>query len=119
LATQTRLLDDLDRTSDGVRTHRFGIDAQTWEIDLSPDNLAALHTALAPFINAGRRATTKTTAKRGRTGGSSVDEETRREIRAWWADNHTTAGLPVPNGGTGRIPEAVVTAYHASRTPRP
>jgi hypothetical protein len=49
------LVDDLDHSTDGVTTHRFGLDNVLWEIDLSEPNLDGLRQALRPFIGAARR----------------------------------------------------------------
>jgi len=50
-----RFIDDLDG-SEASGTIDFGLDGRTYEIDLSEENAAKLRDALAPFIDAGRKA---------------------------------------------------------------
>ena len=52
---QTLLIDDLDG-GEAESTVRFGLDGAEYEIDLSAEHADALHRALAPYVNAGRRA---------------------------------------------------------------
>jgi hypothetical protein len=58
------VVDDLDASTDGVRTHRFALDGVEYEIDLSDANRQRLHAALAAFITAGRRLPKRTAAAR-------------------------------------------------------
>lgn len=52
----TQLVDDLDGLviHEGGRTISFGLEGKSFEIDLSPANVDALHAALAPFVEAAR-----------------------------------------------------------------
>jgi len=74
MATRTvsTVFDDLDGSTDGVRTYRFGLEDLTYEIDLSTDNLGRLRAALAPFITAGRRLPKTTTAKPRRSAAKTA-----------------------------------------------
>jgi hypothetical protein len=111
MAIQTRLIDDIDGTADGVRTHTFAFDGVTYNIDLSEDNLERMRTAFAPYIAAGRRAAAKsavgkpTTSKPAKTSGP--DNAT---IRAWWNTAWQEQQLPAPNSH-GRIPATIADAY--------
>lgn len=51
---QTFLIDGLDG-SEAERTVRFGLDGAHYEIDLSTAHAQALSTALARYIDAGRK----------------------------------------------------------------
>jgi hypothetical protein len=107
MAIQTRLIDDLDASTDGIASYRFGLEGADYTIDLSPANVDTLRGVLAPFIAAGRRVTTPPAArpKPAKTSGVS-----HAVIRAWWTGNADRLGLPTPNAH-GRIPAAVETAY--------
>lgn len=55
--TVTILSDDLDgKESADIETVAFGFDGATYEIDLSKKNRAAMEKALAPYLNAARKA---------------------------------------------------------------
>ena len=56
MAKKVIIVDDIDGTEgDGIVTHRFSLDSDFYEIDLCPQNLLSLRTALEPFVSAGRR----------------------------------------------------------------
>ena len=56
MAEKIIIVDDIDGTEgDGIVTHRFSLDSDSYEIDLCPQNLLSLRTALEPFVSAGRR----------------------------------------------------------------
>jgi len=63
---QTFFIDDLDG-SEAEGTVLFGLDGTQYEIDLSTDHAKELRTALARYIDAGRRVT-GTTRRAGQTG---------------------------------------------------
>lgn len=94
------LADDIDG-GEASETVAFGLDGKTYEIDLSPDNASRLRTALAPYVQAGR--------KRTRTGKAfhhtSVAPDPRA-VRAWAESN----GMQVP--ARGRIPKKVYDAFN-------
>jgi nucleoid-associated protein Lsr2 len=102
-----QLIDDLDG---GVATETvsFGIDGSNYEIDLSQKNAAKLRDALANYVAAARRGrggTRTGTRRSGRPARS--DREQTQAIREWARKN----GHKV--GEKGRIPAAVLEAYHA------
>jgi hypothetical protein len=111
MATETRLLDDLDGSADQVATYGFALEGITYEIDLNPDNLARMRSALDPFINAGRRTTTSSAGHRAKQGRKTPTGPANAVIRAWWTTNWQQASLPEPNSH-GRIPALVADAYH-------
>jgi hypothetical protein len=122
MGTKTVRFDDLDQTehSDAapVTTHSIELDGTTYEIDLTDTNFGGLSTALAPYVEAARKATSAPARSVGRprtvTAGSAApvravtraDREQNAAIRAW-ATNH---GYPVSD--RGRIPLGVLDAYN-------
>lgn len=103
---QVLLIDDLDG-GEAEETVSFGIDGSAYEIDLSSDNAAKLRSALAPFVEAARRAPTKRNNSRGKQRGASGRDRSA-EIRAW----AKAAGKQVSD--RGRIPQAIVDEYLAT-----
>src|SRR6266702_4054989 len=85
---QTFFIDDLDG-SEAEGTVLFGLDETQYEIDLSTGHAKELRTALARYIEAGRRG----------NGISNTD------VRAW----AKTQGLDVKE--RGRIPADVIAQY--------
>lgn len=75
--TTIRLVDDLDG-SDGVETVTFGLDGRAYEIDLNEDNATLLRDALAEYVGAGRRVSTRGAGQR--SSGKVVDQS---EARKW------------------------------------
>ena len=106
------LVDDIDGGK-AVETITFGIDDQTFEIDLGKRNADRLRAVLAPYAEAGRRMV-KTVKTKGR-GRSRLVVQRRvdvaadpRAVRAWARANR----ISVPE--RGRIPGAVVEQYRAA-----
>jgi thiazole synthase ThiGH ThiG subunit len=96
------ITDDIDG-SENAETVSFGFRGVTYEVDLGKKNQAKLERALAPFIEAGRRAPSggrRRTASRAR--GSSADHTA---VRAW----ARTAGLKVSE--RGRLSADIVRQY--------
>jgi hypothetical protein len=103
--TIVTLTDDIDGGK-GDRTISFGIDGNAYEIDLSKRNASAFTKALAPYIDAARRAPR---TARGRVGGATSSKSRGRndlgEIRLWAkANGHNVSER-------GRIAGDVVRAY--------
>jgi len=105
------LIDDLDETSEAAETVRFGLDGREYEIDLSDSHIDDLHEALAPYIEAGRKATGGHPHKPDHGGGKRQRGRTDREqlaaIRDWARRN----GGQVKD--RGRIPQRIINAYNA------
>lgn len=103
--TIVQLVDDLDGTelSDG-ETVEFGLDGKSYQIDLSEKNAAKLRSALAVYVDAGRKVGGN--AARRRTGGG-VKKDTAA-VREWANAN----GFEV--GDRGRIPATIAEAYEAA-----
>ena len=108
-----RFVDDLDG-SEAAGTVSFALDGRTYEIDLSDGNASRLRDSLATFVAAARR----TGTRRARSQRSSTSEasaaparpsrESTAAIRTWAREN----GHEVSE--RGRIPKAVVEAYHSA-----
>ena len=95
--------DDLDGSA-GAETVSFGLDGVTYEIDLCEANRIRLGSALAPFIEAGRRVQR---GARSRNAGRRPPSVDRAAVRAWAKD----AGLPVSE--RGRISSEGMRQYEA------
>jgi hypothetical protein len=114
--TTVRFIDDLDG-SDASGTVEFGLEGKDYEIDLSDDNAAKLRDALAPFIEAGRKAGGRSSGRgRGRRAQRQAVEDSpvrsNREDTAAireWARAH---GHKVND--RGRISKSVLEAYRAA-----
>jgi hypothetical protein len=104
---QTFFIDDLDG-SEAEGTVLFGLDGTQYEIDLSTDHAKELRTALARYIDAGRKVT-GSTRRAGQNGRKSpTNGVSNTEVRAW-AKAH---GLEVKE--RGRIPADVIAQYQAA-----
>ncbi|MEI5672635.1 MULTISPECIES: histone-like nucleoid-structuring protein Lsr2 [unclassified Nocardioides] len=100
----TQLVDDIDGTDLGDgdgETVVFALDGQTYEIDLSTKNAEVLRSAVAKYVEAGRRVgrATGRASKRTQSGPAAA------EIRDWARSN----GFEVPD--RGRIPQGVREAF--------
>ncbi|GAB3443698.1 Lsr2 family protein [Streptomonospora sediminis] len=106
---QVLLVDDLDG-GEAEETVSFGVDGTSYEIDLSVDNATKLREAVAPYVEAARKAPSKTGGGRGkRQQRSAPSRERSAEIRAW----AKAAGKQVNE--RGRIPAAIVAEYEAAQ----
>jgi hypothetical protein len=106
-----QLVDDIDgsvlEVGEGETVH-FSVNGTSYEIDLSSAHAEELRQALEPYISAGRRAgsssATRTASTRKRPGRNPEVAA----IRSWAnANGHSLSER-------GRIPAAVVEAYHAA-----
>ena len=95
--TPPPVFDDLDGSA-GAETVHFSFDGRRYEIDLSPQNSAALRDVLAPFIS------------QARASGSFKEPrpyyEYDREAVHAWAHEH---GHTLP--ANGRVPKRMLLAY--------
>ena len=104
---QTFFIDDLDG-SEAEGTVLFGLDGTQYEIDLSTGHAKELRTALARYIDAGRKVTgpARRARQTGRNGPASGVSNT--EVRAW----AKAQGLEVKE--RGRIPADLIAQHQAS-----
>ena len=112
MAKKLIIVDDIDGTEgDGIVTHRFSLGSDFYEIDLCPQNLLSLRTALEPFVSAGRRVRGGNRRKPEPAprpqGNSALDfpREQRLAIRNWARDN----GYDVADRGA--FSQEVLAAY--------
>jgi hypothetical protein len=104
--TLVTLTDDLDGGK-GDRTVSFAVDGVSYEIDLSKRNATAFTKALAPYVDAARKA--PRTARSRASGAGQARGRSRSDladIRAWArANGHSVSER-------GRIAGDVVQAYN-------
>lgn len=105
-----QLVDDIDGTlleaGEGETVH-FSLNGVAYEIDLTNSHAAELRDALAPYIDAGRRATASGARGSAPRRRAAPNSETGA-IRAWAKEQ----GLKVSE--RGRIPADIVDAYNAA-----
>jgi hypothetical protein len=109
----TVLTDDLEG-GDADRTVEFGLDGVNYTIDLSEKNAGKLRKALDPYLDKavrlGRGTVHGRLASRGGVGQPArADRDQNQAIREWAKKN----GHEVSD--RGRIPTAVVEAFHSAR----
>lgn len=102
--TRIVLTDDV-HGGDASESIVFGIDGETFEIDLDEANAQALRRTLAPYVSAGRRT--------GSLGSSAaltrvVTAPDPVALRAWAAAHR----IDLPS--RGRVPEDVLARYRAA-----
>lgn len=97
------LTDDIDGTP-AESTVSFAYAGTAYEIDLNSKHLEGLEKALAPFIEAGRKAGRAGTPARSTRAKSDVDP---KAVRAWATSN----GIEI--SARGRIPADIVEKYKA------
>lgn len=100
--TVVTLVDDIDGDT-AEETIRFGFEGASYEIDLSAKNAAAFRAAVQPYLDAGRKAPSRSARRATAESGTSP-----KEIRAWAEDQ----GIDVPS--RGRIPADVQEQYRAA-----
>ncbi len=104
------LLDDIDGESEAVETVSFGLDGQSYEIDLSEDNAVNLREALAVYVGNARKSGRSTVKKTGggRPGPKKERDADPREVRLWAKEQ----GIEVPS--RGRLPQEIVDKFLAA-----
>lgn len=105
--TTVQLLDDLDGTvieNGSGATISYAFEGDSYEIDLSADNLAQFRAALRPYITVSRRVGYVPAKPRSASSAGSNRAELQA-IRSWAAAN----GIQV--SGRGRIAGSVREAY--------
>lgn len=111
--TIVQMTDDLDG-SEATQSIVFGLDGQTYEIDLNDTNASDLREVLAPYVGAARKVQVQGSFKRttvpgkGRAAGGAGGPDPK-VVREWARAN----GYTVPE--RGRIPASITEAYEAGR----
>jgi hypothetical protein len=105
-----RILDDIDGSPDAA-TILFGLDGQSYEIDLSVRNEVRLREILGPYIEVATKVNKESARGRGRgrapMSRPATDKERNFALRTWSIEN----GIELPS--RGRIAAAVLAAYEA------
>jgi hypothetical protein len=110
--THTRLIDDLDNTSDADESVDFALDGRKYEIDLTAQHADELRDALKPYLDAARKAgggggKPSKPAKSESGGRTRVDREEALAIRTWVREHGGHIG------DRGRISPKYVDAYRS------
>ena len=96
----------------GTETIGFGLDGQSYEIDVCDKHAKQLRDGVAPYVGAGRRASSGSGRGRGRSGGGrsggGADRERTQAIRAWARKK----GIKVSE--RGRLSGDIVAQYEAA-----
>jgi hypothetical protein len=106
--TTTTLFDDLDGSTEGVRTVTIGLDRQSVELDLSEANYGKVRDFLTPYLDAGRKTNTTTGTSR-KSGTTAADKRADTQAIREWAEAN---GHKVNT--RGRIKKEIVDAYQAA-----
>ena len=106
----TKLVDDLDGT-EAAETVLFGLDGESYEIDLSAKNASALRKALDRYRGAARQSSTgrnsSGSGRRGRSKARGRGDVDPKAVRAWAAENSHEIST------RGRIPSEILELYKA------
>jgi hypothetical protein len=105
--TETTHFDDIDGSTENVRTVPIAVDGQQVEIDLSASNVDKLMAALEPYLSAGRKVGGGARRRSAGTPTSAKSSDTQA-IREW----AQSQGLEV--NARGRIKKEIVDAYNAA-----
>lgn len=104
--------DDLDESTEDVRTVTLAVDGQSVEIDLSAKNFEKLSKALAPYLEAGRKTSGRSTTRQRRATAAAnapAKSSDTQAIREWaQANGHEV-------NSRGRIKKDIVDAYEAAQ----
>ncbi|CAM5309688.1 histone-like nucleoid-structuring protein Lsr2 [Streptomyces abikoensis] len=105
---ETYLVDDVtEMRGDSVQTRTLVIDGERYQIDLSDDTYGELRTAIAPYLDAGRR--TKAPRKANQRRLTPLPTEvSASDIRAWAKRRR----IKVP--ARGRIPSSIRHQYEVA-----
>lgn len=107
---QVLLVDDLDG-SEATETVTFGLDGQTFEIDLNEKNIKAFRKSLTPYVDRARKvARTKARAHSNGTPTPTRTGPDSKAVRQWAQEN----GVEV--SAIGRVPRSVVEQYEAAQS---
>lgn len=105
----TQFIDDIDG-SEAAETVEFGLDGQTYEIDLSADKAAALREALAEYVQHSRRTQVQKVRRARKPRGTTSGPTQTQKLREWARER----GFQVSD--RGRISREIQEAY-ATRGP--
>jgi hypothetical protein len=113
---QVLLVDDLDG-GEASETVSFGLDGNSYEIDLSSKNAEELRDVFAKYVGSARKAgrvsgggssSGRSSSRRGGGQSASMDRDQAAAIRSWAKKQ----GLKVSD--RGRIPATIIEQYNQS-----
>ena len=105
--TETTRFDDIDGSTESVRTVPIAVDGEQVEIDLSAANVDKLMSALEPYLSAGRKVGDSTRRRRVAASTSAKTADTQA-IREWaQSQGHEVSAR-------GRVKKEIVEAYNAA-----
>jgi nucleoid-associated protein Lsr2 len=104
---QVLLVDDLDG-GEATETVAFGLDGNSYEIDLSSENASKLRKEFAAYVDHARKASGGGGGGRRRRARTGPGRERSSEIRAWAKQR----GYKVSE--RGRIPAQIISEYDAA-----
>jgi hypothetical protein len=114
--TIVTLVDDLTgEAAENISTVEFALDGMAYELDLTDENSAKLHNALAPYVTAARKlgGRRRSGPRQGRAvkssgRGPAYGRQTLKSIREWAKKN----GYNVSD--RGRLPAEVLQAWETA-----
>ena len=106
---QTLFIDDIDGSA-AEGTVRFALDGTDYEIDLNTAHAAALRKAMAKYVEAARRSSSGSVARRPARSGrrASASGLNTTEVREW----AKAQGIEVKD--RGRVPAELVVRFRAA-----
>lgn len=105
------LQDDMDGSEADVRTVKFGFEGTNYEIDLGPANFDKLAKALAPYVDAARKdSSRRSTGPAVKSKGMSAAEQRafNQRVREWAKSQKQKVSE------RGRVPAKLIEAYYAA-----
>lgn len=88
----------------------LGFEGNTYQLDLTSENLQELEDALAPYIEAGTKVSSSSKPRQRAASGTGRSSKELAQVRAWAEEN----GYDVAE--KGRIRKSVMDAYDAARS---
>lgn len=105
--------DDIDGTA-ATETVDFGLDGNTYEIDLNEVNARKLRAAIYPWMERGRRKPGRVPTPKRRPGGEITTDGHRLQTIREWAVNNGYEVSP-----RGRVAASIMDAYREANAARP
>ncbi len=112
MAQVITFVDDLDKTTQGAKTHLIALDDDVVDIDLADPNFQTLRDIITPYLEAGRIRPNRTKPEAKQPTYEKLSPEQMASIREWCA----RTGNPIPK--RGRMPQKIRDAYNEAHTPQ-
>lgn len=110
--TIVELYDDIDGSTEDIRTVSVSLDGKAVELDLSQKNYDKVAEFLEPYLSAGRKPSGSSTSGRRRRASAAAPTSggvDTKAVRAW------AAAQNVEISSRGRISAEVLTQYEAAQ----